>query len=160
MRYKRSKAEVKAETYVNAVPAPYEYPGDFVGTPTLSYEPFPDNKPDPGEVVWGWVPYEENHKLGKDRPVLIIGRDGKWLLALMLTSQDHDRDKTQEAYEGRYWVEIGRGPWDRKGRVSEVRVNRIIRMDPSQLRRPGGEKVPAQAFERVAKGVCEHAGRK
>ncbi|GAB5080487.1 hypothetical protein ARTHROSP310_36360 [Arthrobacter sp. AD-310] len=28
----------------------------------------PDGEPDPGEVVWTWVPYQEDHGRGKDRP--------------------------------------------------------------------------------------------
>lgn len=61
------------------------YPGDYQGTPTLTYQPVEDDRPDPGEVVWAWVPYEEDHSQGKDRPVLVIGRDGDLLLALQST---------------------------------------------------------------------------
>ena len=75
------------------------------------------------------MPYEEDHRQGKDRPVLVIGRDGDWLLALMLTSKDHDRDHAQEARHGRRWQDIGSGAWDSKGRPSEVRVDRILRVD-------------------------------
>ncbi len=34
----------------------------------ISYEPEADGLPDPGEVVWGWVPFEEDPSQGKDRP--------------------------------------------------------------------------------------------
>ena len=30
--------------------------------------------PDPGEIVWTWVPYEEHDGRGKDRPVLLVAR--------------------------------------------------------------------------------------
>ena len=113
------------------------YPGDFTGTPELSYEPKPDGLPDPGEIVWTWVPYEEDHGRGKDRPVLVIGRDEPWLLALMLTSKDHDRDAEDEARYGRFWVDIGSGAWDGRGRPSEVRVDRVLRVDPGAVRREG-----------------------
>lgn len=113
------------------------YPGDFPGLPDLSYSPSPDGSPDPGEVVWAWVPFEEDHSLGKDRPVLLVGRDEPWLLGLPLTSKDHDRDAAQEAAAGRLWADVGSGPWDRRGRPSEVRVNRIVRIDPDQVRREG-----------------------
>ncbi len=85
------------------------------------YAPRPDGRPDPGEIVWTWVPYEEDHSQGKDRPVLLVGRDGDWLLGLQLTSKDHDRDAEQERRAGRRWVDIGSGAWDRQGRPSEVR---------------------------------------
>jgi len=76
------------------------YPGDFEGRVKPVYRPELDGEPDPGEVVWSWVPYEEDHSQGKDRPVLIVGNDGPWLLALQLTSQDHDRDAEREARAG------------------------------------------------------------
>ena len=115
------------------------YPGDFVGTPEINYEPNPGNGnvADPGEIVWTWVPFEEDHSQGKDRPVLVIGRDGPWLLALPLTSKDHDHDADQEARAGRRWADVGSGPWDNRGRASEVRVDRILRVDPAGVRRVG-----------------------
>lgn len=102
-----------------------------------AYAPKPDGRPDPGEIVWGWVPYEEDASQGKDRPVLIIGREGDTLIALQMTSKDHDRDHAQEEREGRFWIDIGSGPWDGEGRQSEVRTNRIIRLDPDSVRREG-----------------------
>ncbi|MGI5187431.1 type II toxin-antitoxin system PemK/MazF family toxin [Promicromonospora sp. CA-289599] len=113
------------------------YPGDFEGTVRPVYRPELDGEPDPGEVVWSWVPYEEDHSQGKDRPVLIVGNDGPWLLALQLTSQDHDRDAEQEARAGRRWMDIGTGAWDNSGRASEVRLNRVIRIHPDAVRREG-----------------------
>jgi hypothetical protein len=105
--------------------------------PTVTYSPDLDGAPDPGEIVWTWVPFEEDHSKGKDRPVLLIGRDREWLLGLQLTSQDHDRDAEQERRAGRVWVDIGTGSWDRSGRASEVRVNRILRVDATTVRREG-----------------------
>lgn len=137
-------------------PGAVDYPGDFTGRPVITYAPFPGDLPDPGEVVWGWVPFEEDHSTGKDRPVLVIGRDGEWLLALPLTSVDHDRDAAQEAAEGRFWIDIGSGPWDRQRRPSEARVDRIIRLDPSGVRRVGGTLSP-DIFAAVADDVLQHA---
>jgi hypothetical protein len=135
--------------------APGAYPGDFTGRTELVYAPHPGRLADPGEVIWTWVPYEEDHSQGKDRPVLVIGRDGRWLLAVPMTSKDHDRDAAQEASEGRYWVEIGSGPWDSRGRVSEVRVDRIVRVDPDHVRRVS-ERVSPEVFELVAREVRRH----
>ncbi|WP_076261023.1 type II toxin-antitoxin system PemK/MazF family toxin [Intrasporangium flavum] len=117
--------------------APAPYPGDATRLPDTTYAPRPDGRPDPGEIVWTWVPFEEDHGQGKDRPVLLIGRDGRWLVGLQLTSKDHDRDERQERRAGREWVDIGTGAWDRQGRPSEVRVNRLIRVDPDAVRREG-----------------------
>src|SRR3954447_15588353 len=94
------------------------------GQPTtdVEYRPRDDGHPDPGEVVWAWVPYDEDDGRGKDRPVLVIGRRGELLLALILSSQDHDGDAADEARFGRRWTDIGTGAWDRRGRPSEVRL--------------------------------------
>ena len=134
------------------------YPGDFKGTPPIVYAPIEGDVPDPGEVVWTWVPYEEDYSQGKDRPVLIIARDpgrpGR-LLGLQLTSKDHDRDAEQEARAGRYWVDVGPGGWDRQGRPSEVRVNRILRIDPSAVRRIS-VSLSEERFDEVAEAVARH----
>ncbi len=128
------------------------YPGDYEAVPAMAYAPKPDGLPDPGEVVWTWVPFEEDHTVGKDRPVLLIGLDGDWLLGAMLTSKDHDQDAAQERRAGRDWVDVGCGPWDRQGRPSEVRVNRIIRVDPEAVRREGAVMSEA-AFNAVAEAI-------
>lgn len=136
---------------------PRRYPGDFEDALEIHYDPHPDGQPDPGEIVWAWVPYEEDHSKGKDRPVLLIGRDasrpgGPWLLGLQLTSKDHDRDYGQERRSGRLWVDIGSGDWDHRGRPSEVRVNRILRIHPDAIRREGAV-LAESVFEHVAASV-------
>lgn len=121
------------------------YPGDYRGRVPVAYAPDPDGDPDPGEIVWTWVPYEEDHSRGKDRPVLIIGRDGAYLLVLMLTSKD--RNNATSADDG--YVDIGTGPWDRDGRPSEVRIDRVIRVRPEDVRREGAV-LPRDRFDTVA----------
>ncbi|WP_328827407.1 type II toxin-antitoxin system PemK/MazF family toxin [Nocardioides acrostichi] len=121
----------------------------------VSYNPRTDGKPDPGEVVWAWVPYEEDAGRGKDRPVLVIARDRKNLYGLMLTSQDHDRDAAQEAHWGRYWLDIGSGGWDREGRPSEVRLDRLIRLAPDDVRREGAA-LDRPRFDRVVGAASRH----
>ena len=131
------------------------YPGDYTGPLQLTYAPHPGKFADPGEVVWTWVPYEEDHSQGKDRPVLLVGRESSWLLALQMTSVDHDRDAAQEARAGRFWVDIGSGAWDNQGRRSEVRVNRVIRVDPDAVRRVS-VSVSRETFEVVVAGMRRH----
>ena len=109
-----------------------QYPGDYRGRLNAVYDPHPDGNPDPGEVVWAWVPYEEDHSKGKDRPVLLAGWDGPWLLGFMLTSKDHDDRHDHEEF-----VDIGSGAWDKERRPSEARVSRVIRIDPESVRRIG-----------------------
>lgn len=107
------------------------------GTATYQYDPHPDGRPDPGEIVWTWVPYEDDPTQGKDRPVLLIGRAGNTLLGLPLTSKDHNRDTAQQARAGRHWFDIGTGEWDRRHRPSEVRLDRVLRVKPGDVRREG-----------------------
>jgi hypothetical protein len=49
------------------------------------YAPDLDGRADPGEVVWTWVVYEDDPTRGKDRPVLVVGRERRVLLGLMLS---------------------------------------------------------------------------
>jgi len=97
-------------------------PGDL----HIEYSPCLDGDPDPGEVVWTWVPYEEDATQGKDRPVVIIGRQGEMLLGVALTSKQHPHE-----------VSIGAGSWDRSGRRSYAKIERLLLVDPVQVRREG-----------------------
>ena len=108
-------------------------PGEVAAT----YAPEIDGEPDPGEVVWAWVPYEDDPRQGKDRPVLVLAAEGDGWLGLMLSSQDHDRDAEDEARHGRYWMDVGTGGWDSQGRPSEVRLDRVIRLERDGVRREG-----------------------
>src|SRR6188472_1936089 len=80
----------------------------------IEYTPNIDGDPDPGEVVWTWVPFEEDPTLGKDRPVVIIGRHGDLLSGVALTSKP-----------GHGSIEVGTGPWDGQGRPSYAKVDRL-----------------------------------
>jgi hypothetical protein len=122
----------------------------------IAYDPHPDGRPDPGEVVWTWVPYEDDPAQGKDRPVLLIARaPGDLLVALVMTSKDHDRDQQQENREGRFWFDLGTGPWDRAGRPSEVRLDRFLRVDPAEVRREGAVLDRAR-FDAVVEALRPH----
>jgi hypothetical protein len=114
----------------------------------VEYRPRDDDRPDPGEIVWAWVPYDEGDGRGKDRPVLVIGRRDGDLLGLQLSSQDHDLDAADEARHGRFWTDIGTGAWDRQGRPSEVRLDRLLVLDPARVRREGAALDRAR-FDRV-----------
>jgi hypothetical protein len=110
----------------------YDYA--FPGAVDLAYAPERDGDPDPGEVVWCWVPYEEDPHQGKDRPVVAIGHarapgaEGD-LVVLMLSSQPHDDDS---------WFTIGAGDWDDERRTSAARLDRPLAVAPDAVRREGG----------------------
>ena len=122
---------------------------------SATYAPRRDGEPDPGEVVWAWVPYEDDPTRGKDRPVLVIGRDGSLLLALQLSSQDHDLDAADEARYGRHWMDVGAGDWDRQRRPSEVRLDRLLRLEASAVRREGAA-LDRTMFDAVMREAAAH----
>ena len=96
----------------------------------LVYSPDLDGRADPGEVVWTWVTYEEDPTRGKDRPVLVVGRDRATLLGLMMSSQErHAADRS--------WVGIGSGSWDDDGLPSWVRLDRVLDVPEEGIRREG-----------------------
>jgi hypothetical protein len=135
-------------------PAPSESPEPL----GVTYAPEVDGEPDPGEVVWAWVPYEDDPTQGKDRPVLLLARDGAGWLGLMLTSQDHDLDAAEEARYGRYWMDVGAGGWDADGRPSEVRLDRLLRLPDDGVRREGAALDRARFDEVVAAASSYHDG--
>ncbi|GAA0656249.1 type II toxin-antitoxin system PemK/MazF family toxin [Kitasatospora atroaurantiaca] len=99
-----------------------------MGHVRTAYAPNHDGDPDPGEIVWTWVPYEERDGRGKDRPVLVVAREAEGtVLAIMLSSKGHDHDRD--------WVPIGAGPWDRTGRDSWVALDRVMRVHDEGMRR-------------------------
>lgn len=130
-----------------------DYPGDYRGMIDFEYSPSLDGDADPGEIVWTWVPFEEDHSQGKDRPVLLVGRDGEYLLALMMTSKDHNN---REHADSNY-LDIGSGPWDPQGRASEVKLNRVIRVRPDAMRREGAI-MPEDTFRLIERAWTRHNG--
>ncbi|KNC17787.1 hypothetical protein AC792_13125 [Arthrobacter sp. RIT-PI-e] len=121
------------------------------GGVVFEYSPSADGRPDPGEIVWTWVPYEDDPHQGKDRPVLLVGREGSQLLGLMLTSRDRNNARERD---DRY-VDIGTGSWDTRGRPSEVKVDRLLRLDPAAIRREGAV-LPRDRFDDVVTRVPAH----
>lgn len=108
----------------------------------VTYAPDLDGAADPGEIIWAWVPFEENDGRGKDRPLLIVGRGRGDLLGLMLSSQQDHAGQPD-------WVSVGSGAWDREGRESFVRLDRVLEIAERDIRREGAV-LDRDRFERVA----------
>ena len=120
------------------------------------WTPERDGLPDPGEVVWTFVPYDDDPGQGKDRPVLVLSRQpGGMLHCLQLSSQDHDLDAADEARWGRYWMDVGTGAWDSSGRPSEVRLDRLLLLPEAEVRREGSA-LDRDVFEAVVVAAREH----
>ncbi len=116
----------------------------------IAYAPDLDGAADPGEIVWTWVPFEEDDGRGKDRPVLVVGREGPELVGLMLSSRADRADD-------RDWVGVGTGAWDDRGRPSYVRLDRVIEVGEQEIRREGAVLDRAR-FDRVADALRAHHG--
>jgi PemK-like, MazF-like toxin of type II toxin-antitoxin system len=103
----------------------------------VAYDPHPDGKPDPGEVVWAWIPYEEDPTRGKDRPGVVVGWAGGDVAIVPLTSKHHPGQ-----------VPVGRGTWDRFGRASEAKVDRMFAIARNDVRREGAT-LDRAVFDRI-----------
>ena len=117
---------------------------------TIAYAPNLDGDADPGEIVWTWVPYEDDPAQGKDRPVLIVGRDARTLLGLMLSSQS-ERDGQ------RNWLALGAGAWDNTERPSWIRLDRVLEIEDDGIRREGAI-LDRSRFDRVAASLQRDYG--
>lgn len=94
----------------------------------IEYSPDQDGDADPGEVVWAWVPFEDDPRRGKDRPVVVIGRARDRLAGIPLTSKNKGRSDH---------VAIGTGSWDPHRRDSWAKVEDLLLLDPGDVRREG-----------------------
>ncbi|MGR4009725.1 hypothetical protein FW756_03925 [Leucobacter sp. 1207-22] len=109
----------------------------------FEYAPNRDGDPDPGEVVWTWVPYAENDGRGKDRPVLILGRVSHTALAGCYLSTKQHRD----------FIPVGTGGWDPQHRPSFLSPERLLRVTHAGMRREGHE-VDRETFIAAATAVA------
>ena len=109
----------------------------------VEYSPAIDGDADPGEVVWTWVPYEDDPSKGKDRPVVVIGRTGDDLAAVPLTSKD----------KGHGQVPVGTGSWDRSRRPSFAKVDQLLVVRERDVRREGAA-LDRRHFDDVVAGAA------
>src|ERR1700712_2330513 len=121
-----------------------------IGAVRMTYSPARDGAPDPGEVVWTWVPFEERDGRGKDRPVLVVAAEkGGSYLAVQLTSKSHDGNAE--------FVPVGSGKWDSAGRPSWVNIDRVFRLHPDGMRRETAG-LPARSFAAVEDALRQRYG--
>lgn len=132
-----------------------EYSFAQFGMPRFSYAPANDGDADPGEVVWTWVPYEDDPNQGKDRPVLVLARQGDSVIFAQMTSKDHvdgNNGFTRDDHLGRRWIDMGTGDWDSQGRESEARIDRLLIAHKNSIRREGG-RLDKTRFTRITDAV-------
>ncbi|WP_173667295.1 type II toxin-antitoxin system PemK/MazF family toxin [Frankia sp. ACN1ag] len=145
-----SRAQAEVSPGESGPDATREVDPDRIGPVRMSYAPQSDGAPDPGEIVWTWVPFEENDGRGKDRPVLVVAVESAGTyLAVQLTSKDHDG-------EGDF-VSVGAGGWDSEHRPSWVNLDRVIRVHEGGMRRES-TALPREPFERVTDRLRQRYG--
>jgi hypothetical protein len=118
---------------------------------TILYEPDHDGDADPGEVVWGWVPYEDDPTQGKDRPIVVIGRWGHDLAGVPLTSKHRPGDPDR--------IAVGTGAWDPDRRESYACLDRVLRLESAQVRREGSA-LDARRFRVVVDALTARQGQR
>ena len=122
-----------------------------IGPVRMAYSPATDGDPDPGEIVWTWVPFEERDGRGKDRPVLVVAAEkgGRSWLAVQLTSKSHQGQAE--------FVAIGAGAWDSAGRPSWVNIDRVFRVFDGGMRREACA-LPSARYEAVEERLRQRYG--
>lgn len=116
----------------------------------LAYAPSRDGQPDPGEIVWTWVPYEERDGRGKDRPVVVVAAFGaESFLAVQLTSKPHDGSRD--------FVALGAGAWDSAGRPSWANIDRVFEVHTAGMRREAAS-LDAPRYLQLAKALSGRYG--
>lgn len=116
----------------------------------ITYAPDRDGAPDAGEIVWTWVPFEEGDGRGKDRPVLVIGRESAdRVFAVRMTSRPHEGDRD--------YLSIGSGEWDSQGRESWVDVEQLYSVHDTGMRREAAVLARSR-FDRVAVALRSRYG--
>ncbi|WP_436836532.1 type II toxin-antitoxin system PemK/MazF family toxin [Microbacterium oxydans] len=121
-----------------------------IGAVRIQYAPDRDGAPDAGEVIWTWVPYEENDGRGKDRPVLVIGRaSADRVYAVRMTSKPHDGDRD--------YLSIGTGDWDAQARESWVDIEQLYSVHEQGLRREAAV-LDRRRYDRVSAALTRRYG--
>ncbi len=116
----------------------------------ITYAPDRDGDPDAGEVVWTWVPYAEHDGRGKDRPVLVVGRQSAdRVYAVRLTSKAHEGNRD--------FLSIGSGPWDSQGRPSWIDIEQVYSVHHDGMRREASA-LDRPRFTRVAQALRQRYG--
>jgi PemK-like, MazF-like toxin of type II toxin-antitoxin system len=96
------------------------------------------------------VPYEENPAIGKDRPVVVMSEIRPGVLGVVpLSSKSHAGDPR--------WLPIGSGAWDPQRRPSSVRLDFVLAVSDSAVRREGSA-LDRRRFDEVAAALRTRHG--
>ncbi|NUS42271.1 MAG: type II toxin-antitoxin system PemK/MazF family toxin [Mycobacteriaceae bacterium] len=119
-------------------------------TRRVRYAPNISGPAQPGEVVWAWVVSPDDPGQGRDLPVLVIGRDGDTLPALLLSPEP-------PLGRGQDWVEVGPVAWDDSERAHWVRMDLVLDVPEASIRREAAV-LDRSGYDRVAHRLCQVYG--
>ncbi|VEH09218.1 PemK-like protein [Corynebacterium kutscheri] len=115
---------------------------------SIFYAPDMDGQVDPGEIVWFIAPVDKHS--GEERAMVVIARTGDTVYGLLISANaHHDKEET--------WLDIGAGPWNKKGHNAWVRLDKVITVPETSLRREGSV-IPQQRFDRIARRLRKDYG--
>lgn len=109
---------------------------------TVVYSPDMDGQADPGEVVWIPLQLEGETAALRERGVVVVGRQGQHLLGMLISTRTEHADQPE-------WLFIGSGSWNEDPKPSWVRIDRVLLVPESGIRRAGAV-MPRKRFELIA----------
>ena len=101
-----------------------------------------DGQADPGEVIWVWIQPNLPGHPARERAMVVVGRSQHLLLGLLISPNPEHANEDN-------WIDIGSGGWDVAGCQCWVRLDKILEVPESTIRRQGAI-IPKSRFERIA----------
>ena len=109
---------------------------------SIYYAPDMDGQADPGEVIWVWIQPNLPGHPARERAMVVVGRSQHLLLGLLISPNPEHANEDN-------WIDIGSGGWDVAGRQCWARLDKILEVPESTIRRQGAI-IPKSRFERIA----------
>lgn len=109
---------------------------------TIVYSPDMDGQADPGEVVWIPLQLESEEAPLSERAVVVVGRQGPHLLGMLISTREEHANQPE-------WLSIGSSSWNENPKPSWVRIDRVLLVPESGIRRAGAV-MPRKRFEILA----------
>ncbi|WP_448851284.1 type II toxin-antitoxin system PemK/MazF family toxin [Corynebacterium sp. 335C] len=109
---------------------------------SIVYAPDMDGHADSGEIVFAPVQLDGESSASHERAVVVIGRHRRELLGALISADARHADDDR-------WLYIGTGSFEGEARPSWVRLDRVLVVPESGIRR-SGTVLPRRRFERIA----------
>lgn len=109
---------------------------------SIVYAPDMDGHADSGEIVYAPVRLDGETAESHERAVVVIGRHRQELLGALISADERHADDHR-------WLYIGTGSYESGARPSWVRLDKVLIVPESGIRR-SGTVLPRRRFERIA----------